>query len=359
MATQKVLVAASPQRIAVEKVASFQGLRVLAWDHETLYASRGYRLLASSAEAGLIDWRRIGQYNPPWWRRLTVLNSLSFRLVRDGFHALAVHPSGTLIAAVPGAIVTLHPGESEFKITHRVSRGTRPLHITATPDGTVLWGEYFDNPQRDEVHIYGSDDGGRTWNVAYTFPRRSIRHIHNILYDRWEDCLWIFTGDYGPECRILRTSMDFRTIAEVVTGNQQARAVAAVVAEAGLFFATDTPVEQNYIYFLSRTGRMRQLQMIPSSSIYCCQNQTGMFFSTMIEPSDFNASREVHLLGSSGGTEWNHVAKWRNDRWPLKLFQYGNAFLPDGDNNTNLLAGTTVAVNGADLETTVWRTSRI
>ena len=99
--------------------------------------------------------------------------------------------------------------------------------------------------------------------------------------------------------------------------------------------------------------------MMPSSSIYGCQNQTGMFFSTMIEPSDFNASREVHLLGSSGGTEWNHVAKWRKDRWPMKFFQYGNAFLPDGNNNTGLLAVTTVAVNGADLETTIWRTSRI
>jgi len=357
MATQPVLVGAEPQEIVVEEIATFPNLRVLAWDSETLYASRGYTLLASSNEGRATTWRHVGKFNPPSWRRLTSLNSLSYRLVRDGFHAFAAHPSGSLIAAVPGAIVTLRAGDSEFVVSHRISRGTRPLHITTTPDGTVVWGEYFDNPQRDEVHIYASDDSGLTWNIAYTFPKRSIRHIHNILYDRWENCLWIFTGDYGAECRILRASLDFRTIDEVVMGNQQARAVAALVAESGLFFATDTPLEQNHIYFLSRSGRMKQLQLMPTSSIYGCQNRTGMFFSTMIEPSDFNASREVHLQASLNGMKWNAIAKWHKDRWPMKLFQYGNAFLPDGTNNTDLLAVTTVAVKGADLETTIWRTT--
>jgi hypothetical protein len=359
MATQPVLVAAGPQQIAAEKIASFKNLRALAWDDETLYASRGYTLFASQMGAGVINWRPIGQYDPAWWRRLTSTNSLSFRLMRDGFHALAVHPSGNLLSAVPGAIVRLQPGESEFNISHQISRGTRPLHITAMPDGTILWGEYFDNPQRDEVHIYASDDAGLTWNIAYTFPKRSIRHVHNILYDRWESCLWILTGDYGQECRILRTSVDFRTIDEVVTGNQQARAVAAVVVESGLFFATDTPLEQNYIYFLSRTGKMKRMEAIPSSSIYGCKNQSGIFFSTMVEPSDFNRSRDVHLLASSCGDKWNSVMKWRKDGWPMKFFQYGNAFLPDGNNNTDLLAAITIAVNGADLETTIWRTAAV
>jgi hypothetical protein len=79
----------------------------------------------------------------------------------------------------------------------------------------------------------------------------------------------------------------------------------------------------------------------------------------MVEPSDFNRSREVHLLGSSCGDQWNQVAKWRKDGWPLKLFQYGNAFLPDGNNATDLLAATSVAVNDTDLETTIWRTAAV
>ena len=91
------------------------------------------------------------------------------------------------------------------------SRHTASSRGLYTPDGYVYWGEYFDNPHRDEVHIYASTDHGLTWNVAYTFPQGAIRHVHNIVYDKWEDCLWVLTGDNGPECRILKASCDFHT----------------------------------------------------------------------------------------------------------------------------------------------------
>jgi hypothetical protein len=39
----------------------------------------------------------------------------------------------------------------------------------------------------------------------------------------------------------------------------------------------------------------------------------------------------------------------------MGLFQYGNVFLPDGTNSSGLLALTTVAVRGHDLETSIWR----
>jgi hypothetical protein len=72
-----------------------------------------------------------------------------------------------------------------------------------------------------------------------------------------------------------------------------------------------------------------------------------------------NPRGEVGLFGGSYRSKWKAIAKWHKDRWPMKLFQYGNAFLPDGINNTDLLAATTIAVSGTDLETTIWRTSRI
>jgi hypothetical protein len=260
-----------------------------------------------------------------------------------------------MVAAVPGAIATLPAGESEFRVTYQLLRGTRPLRITAVPDGRVFWGEYFDNPRRDEVYIYASRDQGMTWEVAHVFAKGSIRHVHNVLYDRWENCLWIFTGDYAAECRILRASLDFATVDEVAGGSQQTRAVAAVVSEGGLYFATDTPLEQNYIYFLSRRGRVERLSEMPSSSIYACKNRSGIFFSTMVEPSAFNSSRSVELFGSLDRTEWRSLAAWEKDRWSMKFFQYGNAFLPDGENTTDLVAVSTVAVEGVDLQTSVWK----
>ncbi len=195
------------------RFARLSGLRALAWSDDTLYASRGYELISAKVQSSpnALAWEGVARFNPGLRRSLSVRNSLTTRLFRDGFHALVVLQSGGFVAVVPGAIVTCQRNEKVLRQTHKIVRGTRPLHITAVPDGRVFWGEYFDNPSRDEVHIYGSSDGGLTWSVAYTFAKGSIRHVHNIVHDPWGNCLWILTGRHrrrmsNPAC-ILR----FRT----------------------------------------------------------------------------------------------------------------------------------------------------
>jgi hypothetical protein len=342
--------------LRIEVIATLPRFRALAWHRDRLFASHGYDLYSARMIAPQVQLQKVATYSPKWQRRISSRTALTSRLFRDGFHTLSVLPSGNLVAAVPGAIVTLCKGESEFQITHQVERGTRPLHIASTPDGRVFWGEYFDNAQRSEVHIFGSPDGGLTWDVAHTFPMRSIRHVHNIVYDQWAGCLWIFTGDYESECKIIRASTDLSSLNEVIAGNQQCRAVAAVTCPEGIYFASDTPLEKNYIYLLDRSGRIHKLESIPGSSIYGCRNRNGIFFSTMVEPSDVNRTRNVTLVGSNNGAAWDQLARWPKDRWSMRFFQYGNAFLPDGDNTTDVLAATTIAVRGADLMTTIWRT---
>jgi hypothetical protein len=260
------------------------------------------------------------------------------------------------VAAVPGAIVTCQKNEKVLRQTHKIVRGTRPLHITAVPDGRVFWGEYFDNPSRDEVHIYGSSDGGLTWSVAYTFAKGSIRHIHNIVHDPWGNCLWILTGDIGDECRILRASYDFGHVETVLQGKQQCRAVAAIPTVDGLYFSSDTPLEPNFVYRMDHSGKLRQLTRLTSSSIYGCRVADRLFFSTMVGPSDVNRDRFVRVYQSDlrNSDEWKAVIEWRKDRWPMKFFQYGNAVFPDGPNTTHCLAVTSVAVQSDDLVTSLY-----
>lgn len=337
-------------------VARFAGVRVLAWSGDHMYAARGYELRRARVNATPnIQWETVAAFHPNWKRRLTIANRMTARLFRDGFHALAVLPTGGLVGAVAGAIVTLRPKENEFQVTHVVGRGTRPLHITAVPDGRVYWGEYFDNAARDEVHIYGSKDGGSSWQVACTFPKGSIRHIHNIVYDPWENCLWILTGDYGKECRILRAGCDLSRVETVLEGNQQARAVALVPMPDGLYFSSDTPLEKNYIYRLDRQRKLSQLSAISSSSIYGCRVGDSVFFSTMVEPSELNRDRQVRIYRGGGNVQgWRSILGWKKDIWPMGLFQYGNAFLPDGNNTTPYLAVTTVAVKSEDLVSSLY-----
>ncbi len=340
---------------SLSPVASSPGLRVLLWSDRFLYASRDYDLLRAEIGEGPIEWRHVARHNPQWWRNASSSIPLTSRLFRDGFHALAKLSSGDLVGAVPGAIVTLNPDEKVFRISHRILRGTRPLHIAATPAGHLYWGEYFDNPGRDEVKIYASTDRGDTWKVAYTFPKGTIRHIHNIVHDPWQHCLWIFTGDKGSECRILRGSLDLNNVETVLSGNQQVRAVAAVPAEDGLYFSTDTPIEKNFIYRLDRDSNLCQLAELSSSSIYGCRAGSATFFSTMVEPSQVNLDTAASVYGSLDQRRWLRKLAWKKDRWPIRFFQYGNAILPDGENTTEFLAVTTIAVHPGDLETSIWR----
>jgi hypothetical protein len=339
---------------SISFVARFPRLRALLWSDAFLYASRGYELLRADIGAKPIEWKHVAQYKPQWWRNGSSSFRLTSRLFRDGFHALVKLSSGHLVGAVPGAIVTLNPDDTVFRISHRILRGTRPLHIAATPDGHLYWGEYFDNPGRDEVHIYASTDLGSTWNVAYTFPKGAIRHVHNIVHDRWQHCLWILTGDNGSECRILRALLDLRTVEPVLSGGQQVRAVAAVPAEDGLYFSSDTPIEKNFIYRLDHDANLCKLAELSSSSIYGCRVGKAIFFSTMVEPSQVNLDQAASVYGCLDQIHWQRKLEWKKDRWPMRFFQYGNAILPDGQNATEFLAVTTVAVRPGDIETSIW-----
>ena len=374
MAETPVAVAAS-SALKLRRIGAWRRIRVLAWDGDVLYGCRGYQIVRLRVGDDA-HWEAVARFRPAWWRNLTSRCALSYRLVRDGFHALAILDGRTLdgqafvgqtsdptmVGAVPGALVTRTPDSDEFHVTHQVQRGKRPLHVTAVPSGSIYWGEYFDNRERAEVHIYVSTDRGRTWQIAYMFPAGTIRHVHNIVYDRWGDCLWILTGDEGAECKVLRASCDLgsveRPVEVVLAGNQQARAVAAIPTREGLYLSTDTPFEKNHMYRLDRAGNVEQVGDLASSSIFgcrvACRVGEAMFFSTMIEPSAVNTGREVHLAGSRDGTNWQVLARWKKDNLPMRYFQYGNAFLPDGENTTHYLAATTIAVERDDLVTTLW-----
>jgi len=340
--------------VRLEPIGRFPGLRVLAWHAGVLYAGRGYALLRWEPGAG--RWTRHASFSPERWRRVTSRNRLSARLVRDGFHALAGLSDGTLAAVFPGAIGVLRPGSDRFQAVYRVPRGTRPLAITATPSGRLYWGEYFDNPGREAVHVYGSADAGASWEVVYTFPPGTIRHVHSITYDPYGDRLWVLTGDEGEECRILRVATDWSSVEVVRSGGQQARAVTLVPGADAVYFATDTPLEANYIYRLDHRGRLDRLAAIDGSSFWSCRAGGALFFSTAVEPSRVNLSRYATLYGGADGGGWSALARWARDGWPLALFQYANIVLPSGANDGDVLAASGLAVRGQDQVAHLWRT---
>lgn len=339
--------------LQLQPLGRYPNLRVLAWHGGSLYAGHKYKLLRW--EKGTDLWRPVASFDPGPWRRLSSGNRLSARLFRDGYHALAGLHDGTLIVTLPKAIGVLAPEAQRFEVRFNIPRGTRPLGLAVTPSGRVFWGEYFDNAERDEVHIYGSVDSGRSWQIVYTFPPRSIRHVHNIIYDSYGNCLWILTGDLGEECRILRADPEFSSVETVLSGNQQARAVTLVPFPDALYFATDTPFEQNYIYRLNRDGRLEQLFPIGSSVFFSCRVNQAIFFATVVEASSVNLDSAATLVGWVDGQNPEVLLRWARDSFPYRFFQYPNIFLATGSNDGNILAVTGLAVRREDQTTHLFR----
>src|SRR5207249_3293998 len=62
--------------LRISRVATFPGLRALAWYGNVLYASRGYDLLSATMDGSPISWQTVASYSPTWWRNLTVRSHL-------------------------------------------------------------------------------------------------------------------------------------------------------------------------------------------------------------------------------------------------------------------------------------------
>jgi hypothetical protein len=163
------------------------------------------------------------------------------------------------------------------------------------------------------------------------------------------------TGDYGTECRIMRASLDWKQVETVLEGTQQTRTVRPVPTPQGLFFTTDSELEQNHIYRLSPQDTLDRLCPIDGPGMWSCQVDSTILFSNDVEPSRVNQGRHACVYASRDGRSWHRLVAWRKDLWPMPLFQYGNIVLPRGANQSNLLAATGMSVWREDDVMNVWR----
>ena len=48
----------------------------------------------------------------------------------------------------------------------------------------------------------------------------SVKHIHNILYDKYRERFFIFTGDFGDDVGIYIANSDFSKVTPYLVGQQ-------------------------------------------------------------------------------------------------------------------------------------------
>jgi hypothetical protein len=333
-------------------------LRSLYFHQGVLYCARFNEVFATT------DW---GEHLDPVAklilpsRRVGWLSAhpLGQRLLRAAIYRMRVLADGTMVFVFRGGIYRRAAGAAEAHCTFSVTRGIRPVSLEVRPDGTVFFGEYWANRSREPVHIYASDDAARTWRVAYTFPAGTIRHVHGIYHDPWEECFWICTGDEDLECKLYRASLDFGRIEIAASEGQLTRFYSIHVTANRLIMATDSPLAQNYtIIFDKTTGKLEKRQAIENSSFYHCEVNSRLFISTNAEPSPSNDTHRSHIwMGDSTGESWRHCLSFPIDRYtnlsrllgmPKGLFQYPRVFFPEGVNDSTVLVCQAIGLKGFD-----------
>jgi len=335
----------------IEKIIS--GYCVLNIHNNIIYASKGYKIYRSSDETK--TWELDGIVDDFKFSNLARIR-LSARLFRAEVTDLLVLKDGSRVLIGKKGIFVAQKDSKKYKKSFSIPRGTRPLNICEGADGVLYFGEYLRNIERTPIHIYHSHDGGFTWKVCYTFKENTIRHVHGIFYDKYEDKIWFATGDWDGECIIGSTSNDFNDVHYFKEGGQKYRTVILLFFKDFIIYGTDTEFEENAIYKVNRLdGTEERVQNVQGSIMSGSNDGDNIVISTTVEPSDVNTDLNSYVWFSNDGVNWKELCSFEKDFLDQKYFQYGRVRFPRNAMVGNKLYLTGHALKSIDGKTVIFK----
>ena len=315
----------------IDIMHSMKGRILALADEGRAYIGRNYDVF-SCLQDGTLEL--VAQIPCPLKRKLLEPSRLLCRFFRHEVRHFSILPDGWKVATNRHGIYYGSPEDVTMKTA--VVRGPSPdvkppMTVTVDSQARLLWGEYWGNPRRRVVNIFMSIDSGRTYEPIFEFPAGEVRHVHNILEDPFENCYWVFVGDYGAEPGIGRMGKDFKTCEWLVKGEQIYRAATGFLFADRIVYATDSQDALNGIYVLDKqSGRTDRLCDIPGSCMNVAQFGPWYAISTSVECFAAHATNKATLWLSSDALVWQKVLEAPKDIWPKKPFQYGKILLPRG-----------------------------
>jgi len=286
-----------------------------------------------------------------WWEAGMGVLRLARRALRlDKCNVFPMGDNLIIIRAGQAYLYDAASGQIQSTLKLRNCRNVLHQSLGATPDGHVYFGEYGANPERTVVPVYRSTDGGKSWKTIYEFPASSIKHVHGCYYDPYEDAIWVCTGDFAGENRILVANRDFSRLETIGDGSQKFRTCNFFFTPENVHWLMDSPLEASRHLKLSRQSRQTtELQILPGPVWYSKSLTDGYFLAgTAQEVGPGVQDGFAHLLVSKDLVTWEDLQLFAHDGWPKRYFKFGVIGFADGEQTSKRFYLFCEALSGYD-----------
>jgi hypothetical protein len=224
--------------------------------------------------------------------------------------------------------------KKKLKIVSKLKNHRNVLHnsIAVTKNG-IFFGEYGPNKNKTKVPVWASYDDGRSWKIIYNFPSYSIKHIHGIYNDPFENNLWITTGDSNGECYLFKVpNKKFNNIIKYGDGSQKWRSVSLLFKENYIIWGMDSPLQTSNLQIFNRkTKKLKKGLSFPGPVWYSkIFSDQSAILQTSVEIGSGVKSNYSSLFYSKDLINWHEIYKFKKDIFPKKLFKFGVVAFSEG-----------------------------
>lgn len=314
-----------------------------------IYWSKGPVLMHSPTLGG--PCAEVARLPRPFLRRTLSVTRLGRRLARETFYNVIPLANGSVFFTYATDIGVITADGAVTPITgrersHRVLRGGAAI----LPDGSVVFGEYFDNAERDPVKLYRLEPGETAVTEVYRFEPGEVRHVHSVRWDPFSSRAIVCTGDIKDECRIIAMAPDFSAHEVLGSGSEDWRTISPQFSAEAVYFGTDAQFFPNGLMRYDRaTGALSELARVNGPVFYSAALPGGWLFATTAELCPSQISPEAILYYIDAASEAvSTVARFEKDHLSTRYFQFGIVNLPLSDAPQSRLPISGVALKELD-----------
>lgn len=342
-------------------------------DQSTLFLSKLNKVYAFDLET--FQHKEFFRFKTDLITLLSGFSSVLRRLFRKDIRLALKIDNDQILLVKNKTIYRLDLNLKKIKNKVKLPNGSRPLNMTVIEslngfDDGIYFGEYFGNPLKKSVAIYKYSKEDKLIKV-YRFAQGEINHIHNLVADRYRDCIWMLAGDTSDSAAIYQIKDNFKIVERVVFGKQEYRSCVLFPLEDGLLYATDSQFQQNSIRLLKlQQNKWESIHVsdINGPCIFGTNIQETFFFSTSVEgvnsgnilkqllrnkPGPGIKKNQSEIVGGNLQNGFKTIYFSKKDIFPYVLFQFGNIIFPIGYNPTKKLFFTSIALKNNDFSTNI------